>query len=153
MTATILAAVFGTIVMALWVNSAMRGRTWLRMAFFTPTILPMIAVANIWLFFYTPQIGILDNLCGLFGIPSHSWLGDPGTVLGCLMVLAIWKDAGFFMIFYLAALQGIPPELEKHLFVPFSWTKSGGTSPALSIAARIGLSKNACSPGLKNSAT
>ncbi|MGZ5073909.1 MAG: carbohydrate ABC transporter permease, partial [Usitatibacter sp.] len=33
------------IVMALWVNSAMRGRTWLRMAFFTPTILPMIAVA------------------------------------------------------------------------------------------------------------
>ena len=40
----------------------MVGRTWLRMAFFTPTILPMIAVANIWLFFFTPQYGLLEQL-------------------------------------------------------------------------------------------
>jgi len=112
---------FGTIpisvclalLMAVWVNGKLPGRAVVRTAYFTPTILPMIAVANIWLFFYTPQIGILDNLCGLFGIPSHSWLGDPSTALGCMMVLAIWKDAGFFMIFYLAALQGISPELEE----------------------------------------
>ena len=50
------------IVMALWVNARMAGRTWLRMAFFTPTMLPMIAVANIWLFFYTPQYGLLEQL-------------------------------------------------------------------------------------------
>jgi sn-glycerol 3-phosphate transport system permease protein len=53
----------------------------------------------------------------LFGIPGHSWLGDPSTALGCMMVLAVWKDAGFFMIFYLAALQGIPPELEEAAFI------------------------------------
>jgi len=96
-----------------WVNGKLPGRGIVRAAYFTPTILPMIAVANIWLFFYTPQIGILDSICGLFGIPSRSWLGDPATALGCLMVLAIWKDAGFFMIFFLAALQGISPELEE----------------------------------------
>jgi sn-glycerol 3-phosphate transport system permease protein len=70
-------------------------------------------VANIWLFFYTPQIGLLDNIRGLFGLASRNWLGDPDTVLACLMVLAVWKDAGFFMIFYLAALQGISPDLEE----------------------------------------
>ena len=42
--------------MALWVNGRMPGARFLRMAYFTPTVLPMIAVANIWLFFYTPQI-------------------------------------------------------------------------------------------------
>ena len=101
------------LLMAVWVNGRLPGRGIVRAAYFTPTILPMVAVANIWLFFYTPQIGILDRLCGLFGIPSQSWLGDPATALGCLVVLAIWKDAGFFMIFFLAALQGISPELEE----------------------------------------
>ena len=101
------------IVMALWVNSAMRGRTWLRMAFFTPTVLPMIAVANIWLFFYTPDYGLLDQLRGLFGLPAWNWLGTPSTVMGCLIVMVIWKEAGFFMIFYLAALQQLSPDLEE----------------------------------------
>ena len=100
-------------VMALWVNSNMRGRTWLRMAFFTPTILPMIAVANIWLFFYTPQYGLLDQVLGLFGAGGRNWLGSPDTALACVIVVAIWKEAGFFMIFYLAALQAIPPSLAE----------------------------------------
>jgi len=99
------------IVMALWVNSAMRGRTWLRMAFFTPTILPMIAVGNIWLFFYTPQYGLLEQVLLPLGFASRNWLGSPDTALACVTVVAIWKEAGFFMIFYLAALQSIPPSL------------------------------------------
>ena len=101
------------ILMALWVNSAMRGRTWLRMAFFTPTILPMIAVANIWLFFFTPQYGLLEQFTRLFGIAGRNWLGSPETALACVTVVAIWKEAGFFMIFYLAALQSIPPSLAE----------------------------------------
>jgi len=91
----------------------MRGRTWLRMAFFTPTILPMIAVANIWLFFFTPQYGLLEQLLAPLGFASRNWLGSPDTALGCVIVVAIWKEAGFFMIFYLAALQSIPPSLAE----------------------------------------
>jgi sn-glycerol 3-phosphate transport system permease protein len=111
--ATIPVSIALAIVMALWVNSAMRGRTWLRMAFFTPTILPMIAVANIWLFFYTPQYGLLEQFTGPLGIASRNWLGDPSTALACVSIVAIWKEAGFFMIFYLAALQSIPPSLAE----------------------------------------
>ncbi len=99
--------------MALWVNGKLPARALVRLAYFTPTILPMIAVANIWLFFYTPQIGLLDQLGALIGRPSHNWLGDPHTVLGATMVMVVWKEAGFFMIFYLAALQSLPPELEE----------------------------------------
>ncbi len=99
------------IIMALLVNRAMPGRSFVRMAYFTPTILPMIAVANIWLFFYSPDIGLIDQITSWFGISGHNWLGDPDTVLSAIIVMTVWKEAGFFMIFYLAALQHIPPEL------------------------------------------
>lgn len=99
--------------MALLVNKALPGRSLLRLAYFTPTILPMIAVANIWLFFYSPDIGLIDRLLGIAGLPGHNWLGDPDTVLPAIIVMTVWKEAGFFMIFYLAALQNLPPELEE----------------------------------------
>jgi sn-glycerol 3-phosphate transport system permease protein len=99
------------IVMALFVNRALPGRALVRVAYFTPTILPMIAVANIWLFFYTPDIGLIDQIAAGLGLPGHNWLGDPATVLPAIMVMTVWKEAGFFMIFYLAAMQNIPPEL------------------------------------------
>jgi len=110
---TIPASIAIALLMAVWVNGKLPLRGLARMAFFTPTILPMIAVANIWLFFYTPEIGLLDQITRQFGLPSHNWLGDPDTVLWCIVVLAIWKEAGFFMIFFLAALQSLPPELEE----------------------------------------
>jgi sn-glycerol 3-phosphate transport system permease protein len=97
--------------MAVWVNDRIRGRALIRMAYFTPTILPMIAVANIWLFFFTPQYGLLEQFRGLFGLPAHNWLGSRDTALFAVTAVAVWKEAGFFMIFYLAALQAIPPQL------------------------------------------
>ncbi|MGE4278477.1 MAG: carbohydrate ABC transporter permease [Magnetospirillum sp.] len=100
------------LVMALWVQSR-SGKAVLRLAYFLPTMLPMIAAANIWLFFYTPDIGLLDQFLGMFGFSGRNWLGDPATVMPCLMAMTIWKEAGFFMIFYLAALQGMSPELRE----------------------------------------
>ena len=102
------------LLMALWVNSQLKGRTLSRVAFFAPTVLPLIAVANIWMFFYTPGFGLIDQLRGgLFGLPAINLLGNPDTVLASVIVVAIWKEAGFFMIFYLAALQSIPPVLRE----------------------------------------
>jgi sn-glycerol 3-phosphate transport system permease protein len=101
------------LLMAAWVNGKLVGRGLLRLAYFTPTILPMIAVANIWLFFYTPEYGLLEKVVAVLGLPPHNWLGSKNTALGCLMAVAVWKEAGFFMIFYLAALQQISPNLAE----------------------------------------
>ncbi len=95
--------------MALWANARIPARAFVRVAYFTPTMLPMIAAANLWLFFYTPGIGPFAFL----GLGSVNWLGRPDTALWAVIVVAIWKEAGFFMIFYLAALQTIPPDLEE----------------------------------------
>ncbi|SKA39386.1 sn-glycerol 3-phosphate transport system permease protein [Enhydrobacter aerosaccus] len=110
---TIPAAVAIALAMALFVDSRLPGRSLLRMAYFTPTVLPMIAVANIWLFFYTPGYGLLDQIAILFGGHTTNWLGSQHTALAAVMVVAVWKEAGFFMIFYLAALQQIPPDLRE----------------------------------------
>ena len=111
--ATIPLSIGLALAMALWVNERITGRGFLRMAYFTPTVLPMIAVANIWLFFYTPGYGLLEQITGLLGLPSHNWLGDQRTALGAITVVAVWKEAGFFMIFYLAALQSLNPNLRE----------------------------------------
>ena len=110
---TIPASIALALLMALWVNGALPGRAFLRLAYFTPTVLPMIAVANIWLFFYTPEYGLLEKTLAAFGADTHNWLGSKNTALICLMVVTVWKEAGFFMIFYLAALQSLSPNLAE----------------------------------------
>jgi len=110
---TIPVAIALALAMALWVNGKLAGRGFLRMAYFTPTVLPMVAVANIWLFFYTPQYGLIAQVMQWFGQPGPNWLGDRATALPAIMAVAVWKEAGFFMIFYLAALQGVSPSLRE----------------------------------------
>ncbi len=99
--------------MAVWVNDRLPGKGWVRLAYFTPTVLPMIAVANIWLFFFTPEYGLLEQVTKSLGFGSHNWLGSKETALPALMVVTVWKEAGFFMIFYLAALQSMSPHLAE----------------------------------------
>ncbi|MCE0492102.1 sugar ABC transporter permease [Pantoea sp. Mb-10] len=108
---TVPLAVMLALLMALAVNQRLRGTSLLRAAFFIPSLLPMIAIANLWLFFYTPQLGLLNKCLALFSLPAVNWLGEPDTALYSLMAISIWREAGFFMIFYLAALQQIDPRL------------------------------------------
>lgn len=110
---TIPAAMALSLTMALAVDRRMPGRGFLRLAYFTPTVLPMIAVANIWLYFFTPGYGLIDTALAPFGLGEWNWLGNASTALPAIIVIAIWKEAGFYMIFYLAALQSLPPDLRE----------------------------------------
>ncbi len=108
---TIPASVALALAMALFVQGRILGRGFLRMAYFTPTVLPLIAVANIWLFFYLPGFGLFEQLRGWAGLSPRNWIGTPDTALYAVTAVTVWSQAGFFMIFYLAALQTIPPSL------------------------------------------
>jgi len=85
-------------------------RPFLRLSWFHPTIVPLVAVANIWLFMYTPDYGLIDTVLGWFGIRGTNWLGNPATVMPSLIVLYVWKQSGYFMIFFIAGLQQISGE-------------------------------------------
>lgn len=99
--------------LAVLLHQKMRGRVFLRAGVFAPALLPVVAIAVIWLYFYQPNLGVINGILGGLGLPTPDWLGDSALVLPSLMVMMIWKEAGFFMIFYLAGLQAIDPELEE----------------------------------------
>lgn len=105
------------LIFALLVNRSMKGAGIARTAFFYPVVIPMVAAAFIWLFFYTPDYGMINELLKLFGFGDLNLLGDSSTVLIAIMVMVIWKEAGFFMIFYLAALQNIPKDILEASYI------------------------------------
>lgn len=71
----------------------------------------MIALANVWLFIYTPEYGLLSRLSDALNAGYTAWLGSETWVMLALIVMMVWKEAGYFMIFYLAGLQNIPNDL------------------------------------------
>jgi len=84
---------------------------WLRAAFFFPTIVPLVAAASLWSFIFLPGIGLFDHYLGRFcGSGSHNFLGMQETALGALIVISVWKFAGYYMLFFLAGLQAIPDD-------------------------------------------
>lgn len=92
---------------ALWENH--RVNRWLRTAFFFPMIVPMVSAAAVWLFIFMPGMGMLDYyLAKLFGPLNNNWLGDRSSALYALALIGVWKFAGYYMLFFLAGLQGIP---------------------------------------------
>ncbi|HID4043820.1 TPA: carbohydrate ABC transporter permease [Pluralibacter gergoviae] len=92
---------------ALWENH--RINRWLRTAFFFPMIVPMVSAAAIWLFIFMPGMGMLDYyLAKLFGPLNNNWLGNQDSALYALALIGVWKFAGYYMLFFLAGLQGIP---------------------------------------------
>lgn len=108
---TVPISIFLALVLALVLNQKIRALGLYRLAFFYPTVLPMVSAATIWLFMYTPGYGLFNVFIGLFGIPSQNWLGSAKLALTALMILGVWKQTGYFMIFYLAGLQGLPHEI------------------------------------------
>ncbi|MVO97983.1 carbohydrate ABC transporter permease [Paenibacillus lutrae] len=109
---TVPSAIGMALLMALFANKALKAKGWIRTAFFYPNMIPMIAAASVWLFIYTPQYGLLSRLAGWLGQGTDvHLLGSQDTVMWAMIVMIVWKEAGYLMIFYLAGLQNIPKDL------------------------------------------
>jgi multiple sugar transport system permease protein len=99
-----------SLVLALLVNQRLRGITIFRTLYFLPVVASMITVALLWEYILNREQGLLNQLLGLFGIKPLFWLGDPLLAKIGIMLMLIWKTAGYNMLIYLAALHGIPEE-------------------------------------------
>lgn len=83
----------------------------LRTIFFLPTLVPLIAASAVFLFLFLPQAGLIDYYLAKVGRQGPNWLGDPDIALWSLALLTIWKNAGYYMLFFLAGLQGVSRDL------------------------------------------
>ncbi|MCK6576547.1 MAG: sugar ABC transporter permease [Anaerolineae bacterium] len=82
-----------------------------RFGIFYPALLPLIGAASIWAFLFSDTVGLINTVLRSLGGTTVNWLGDPNLVLISVTIVNIWKQAGYYMIFYLAGLQNIPREL------------------------------------------
>lgn len=82
-----------------------------RFSLFYPSLLPLIGAASIWAFLFSDTVGLINTVLRTFGLRGLNWLGDPNVVLWSVITVNIWKQSGYFMIFYLAGLQGIPRDM------------------------------------------
>ena len=91
-------------------NSAMlKGRAFFRTSFFIPVTVSLPVVALIFYIIYAPHNGVLNNMLAFLGLSgSINWLGDSKFALGSIVVLRVWRAAGYYTIFIIAGLQAIP---------------------------------------------
>ena len=99
------------LVLALLINELRHGKSFFRLAFYLPVMLPPIVTVFLWRWIYNPDSGLLNALLTLVHLPGGLWLETPGTALPALVVIATWSNAGSTMLIYLAALQGVPASL------------------------------------------
>jgi multiple sugar transport system permease protein len=98
-------------VFAMLADRVRRGRWFFRLAFFLPYILPSAVVALIWIWLYTPALGLLSKIVTGLGFTEPNWLGSPNLAMWSVAITTVWWTLGFNFVLYLAGLQDIPRDL------------------------------------------
>jgi putative chitobiose transport system permease protein len=96
--------------LAILVNRKLQGIHWFRVAYYTPVVISMVVAGIAWKWLYADN-GLLNQLLQIFSVPAVPWLTSPNLALFSVMAVTIWKGLGYYMVIYLAGLQGIPQEL------------------------------------------
>ncbi|NEP62924.1 MAG: sugar ABC transporter permease [Symploca sp. SIO2G7] len=98
--------------LAILVNQRLKGMHWFRVAYYTPVVISMVVAGIAWRWLYA-EVGLLNQL--LTSLVRYEiripWLTSPNLALFSVMAVTIWKGLGYYMVIYLAGLQGIPEEL------------------------------------------
>lgn len=117
------------LLLAILVNQALKGMHWFRVAYYTPVVVSMVVAGIAWRWLYAEN-GLLNQiLSGLAAAAKNMpvvgsflpqafsepiaipWLTSPNWVLFSVMAVTIWKGLGYYMVIYLAGLQGLPADL------------------------------------------
>ena len=97
-----------SLLLALALNTHIRGVGIYRTIYFLPFVSSTIAISLVWKWIMHPDFGILNGFLGLFGVPRLGWLQDRNMALFSVAIVAIWHSAGYNMTIFLAGLKGIP---------------------------------------------
>nr|WP_317379480.1 sugar ABC transporter permease [uncultured Faecalimonas sp.] len=96
------------LVIAVLLNSKMRGRSAYRAIYFLPMVVAPAAVAMVWKWLFNSEFGLLNHMLNSIGLESVHWLSDPDIAIYSIAVVGIWGVIGYNMVLFLAGLQEIP---------------------------------------------
>jgi multiple sugar transport system permease protein len=98
------------LLLAVLLNSKLRGMHLYRTAFYIPSVTAGVAVALLWTWIFEPLYGVLNNLLAVFGIKGPPWLGSEAWAMPAMIIMGTWHT-GRSMLVSLAGLQSVPPHL------------------------------------------
>jgi sn-glycerol 3-phosphate transport system permease protein len=99
---------------ALLLNRQLRLIGLFRVGLFYPTVVPMAAASMVWIFLFNPAYGAVNHLLRLLRLPSGiDWVNASPYALLAIIIVGIWKYAGYYMIIFLAGLQAIDVQLHE----------------------------------------
>ena len=98
-----------SLLLATALNKAIRGRAFLRVAYYVPYVTASVALVSVWLFLFS-QNGMVNQVLGGLA-PDPSWLVNSTLAMPVIAIFVTWKQLGMFVLLYLAALQNVPKEL------------------------------------------
>jgi multiple sugar transport system permease protein len=100
------------IIIGIIINEMVHAKSLFRVGTYFPSIVPGLATVLMWGFIFKPgKTGVLNILLGNFGMDPQVWLSNPKITIPLIVFTMTWKGAGATALIYLAALQGINPEL------------------------------------------
>lgn len=99
--------------LALLVRSGLTGARLLRTAYFLPVVIGWAVASFIWVWLFNGQVGVINPILQALGIVDQpiNWLSNPNSALVALVIMTVWKVAGFAMLVFLVGLQAVPEEL------------------------------------------
>ncbi|MEW6040664.1 MAG: sugar ABC transporter permease [Elusimicrobiota bacterium] len=98
-----------SLLMAVQMNQKLRGIVFFRTVYFLPVVSSMVACALLWRWIYNPDFGLLNGFLKMLGVVNPpTWLSSTAYAKPAIILMLIWKGAGYNMLLYLAALQSIP---------------------------------------------
>jgi sn-glycerol 3-phosphate transport system permease protein len=110
---TIVPSLVLALAFALALRESGRVATILRTVIVMPLLIPLVAAAALFVFIFLPGGGLLDWYLAKLGIGATNWLGDPSIAMGSIIAITVWKNTGYYMLFFLAGLAGIPEDLHE----------------------------------------
>ena len=99
--------------LATLVNRKSRLIGFIRTSYFYPVVMPMIAIASIWMFIYMAKNGLLDQMLISMGFQPMNILSSKKTVLPAMAFMYVWKEAGYLMVFFLSGIQSISTDVNE----------------------------------------
>ena len=105
--------VMGALGLALALNQGLRGTATFRGIFYSPVVTSLIATGLVFLWLFDPQFGPVNQILKSFGIKGPGWASSVQWALPTMIITFSWREIGYFVVVYLAGLQGIPVSIRE----------------------------------------
>lgn len=110
--ATVPLTIVTSLILAILLNKGIKGLKFFRALHFFPHIASIVAVAVVWQFLYNPDLGPINMFLKTIGIINPPrWTASVDWAMPAVILMSVWKSSGYYMVMFLAGLQGIPNSL------------------------------------------